>query len=161
MKNKKTPPQNQEEQERRSSRLQNDRIQDKRSFAERTPMDLTGRYSQDYLARQEDDGYHQDRMGSSTQNEDSDRRTDDTLCDEVCEALAQHPEVEDRHIHVEVQDGICTLTGWVTSDQMRRQAETCCRMVSGIGTIHNQLQLNHERRQTGFSSGSETHSVDR
>lgn len=167
MKNKKTTPPNQQ---RRSSAIQNGhRQKDDRSFAERTPMDLTGRYSQDYLARQEDDGYHQKRMGGAAQgkefnkdaSEEARRRTDETICDEVYEALAQHPEVEDRHIHVDVKSSVCTLTGWVSSDQMRRQAETCCRMVSGISRVHNQLELSSERRPTGFSSGSEAQSAER
>lgn len=124
----------------------------------RPAMDISGRYTQDYLARQEDDGYHQNHLSPEDHISPSDptavtgvsERTDGDICDEVYVALEQHPDVDARTVDVDVHDGVCTLSGLISSQQMKRQAEDCCRMVSGIHTVRNRLQVGLQKE--GISS---------
>lgn len=131
----------------------------------RTPMDYTGRYSQDYETRRRpdpaDDSY---LMGHAAINTDEDfdrwnereysyqpnhagkgpknyRRSDDRIREDVSEALAEHSRIDASEIDVAVSDAIVTLSGTVESRQIKRLAEDCAETVAGVRDVRNELRI--------------------
>ncbi len=68
-------------------------------------------------------------------------RSDERLKEMVCEALADHHEVDASDIEVSVKDGEVTLTGIVDTRDTKRLAERVVEHVGGVVDVHNQLRL--------------------
>jgi BON domain-containing protein len=69
------------------------------------------------------------------------RRSDERIREDVCDRLADHPQVDASEIEVEVHDGEVTLSGTVESRYAKRLAEDIADAVSGIQDIHNRLRV--------------------
>lgn len=59
----------------------------------------------------------------------------------VRSAIMANRHVNIRDVKVEVQDGICYMTGQVNTEEERRLAEEIALGVQGIGTVDNQITL--------------------
>jgi len=68
-------------------------------------------------------------------------RSDERICELVCEALTDNDEVDATRIEVTVTAGEVTLSGSVEDRYQKRKAESCAEDVSGIKDIHNQLRI--------------------
>ncbi len=68
-------------------------------------------------------------------------RSDESLRDEICEALSRDRVVDASDIDVSVEGGVVLLTGWVDGREEKRQAQDCLDDVLGIHDIRNELHL--------------------
>jgi osmotically-inducible protein OsmY len=57
--------------------------------------------------------------------------------------FVNHPELlaTEDNLHIKVDNGLVTLSGWVRSEAERRAIEDQVRAVSGVQGIANQLQV--------------------
>ena len=69
------------------------------------------------------------------------RRTDERIREDVCEALARHPEINAADIEVKVKDGHVFLMGTIDNRWMKRQAEDAVAYVSGVDDVRNELTI--------------------
>lgn len=69
------------------------------------------------------------------------RRSDDSIYEDVCEALMRNPEVDASDIAVTVDEGIVRLKGIVHSRQEKKAAELSIERIKGVMDIHNELHL--------------------
>lgn len=69
------------------------------------------------------------------------RRSDERIREDVCDRLADHPQVDASEIEVEVHNGEVTLSGTVESRYEKRLAEDIADAVSGVQDIHNRLRV--------------------
>jgi hypothetical protein len=72
---------------------------------------------------------------------DAYHRTDESVREEVCEALSRHPEVNAADIEVEVKDGHVILLGTVESRLMKRQAQDAVAHAQGVQEVRNELTI--------------------
>jgi osmotically-inducible protein OsmY len=77
------------------------------------------------------------------------RRSDERICEEVCERLTRHGAVDASDIEVEVQDGEVILRGTVGDRRSKRMAEDLAESTSGVRDVHNELRLS----QTSYRKG--------
>ncbi|MBX3021367.1 MAG: BON domain-containing protein [Bdellovibrionales bacterium] len=92
------------------------------------------------------------------------KRSDSSILEDVCEALARDGEVNAAHIEVKVDDGIVTLSGSVESRKMKRQAESCADDISGVQDVNNNLRVDstlgtspYAREETKSAKPRKTH----
>jgi hypothetical protein len=69
------------------------------------------------------------------------KRSDERIREDVCEALAHHPEIDASDIEVDVTGGYVTLKGHVENRQIKRLAERSIEQISGIEDVHNLLRI--------------------
>lgn len=69
------------------------------------------------------------------------RRSDESIREDVCEALYRSHEVDASGIDVDVKDSCVYLRGEVEDRQMKREAETAVEHVSGVEDVQNLLSL--------------------
>jgi osmotically-inducible protein OsmY len=74
------------------------------------------------------------------------RRSDERICDEVCERLTQHAQIDARQIEIEVADGEVTVSGTVDDRRIKRMVEANIERIPGVIDVHNRLRLT-ERAQ--------------
>lgn len=72
------------------------------------------------------------------------KKADETLREEVCEALYYNRYVDASDIEVDVQDNIVILKGEVSSREEKREAERCVEDLVGFHDIRNELHLRKE-----------------
>jgi hypothetical protein len=77
------------------------------------------------------------------------QRGDDRICEDVCEALSQHGQIDAGEIEVEVHDGEVTLTGAVADRWQKRAAEDALEDISGVRDVHNRLRVQPRYWQEG------------
>jgi hypothetical protein len=70
------------------------------------------------------------------------QRSDDRICEEVCERLTQHGHIDASEIEVRVEQGEVILDGMVDSRQTKRMVEDVAEAVSGVKDIRNNLRVN-------------------
>jgi hypothetical protein len=95
-------------------------------------------------------------------------RSDERLCEEVCERMAQHGQLDASQIHVDIEKGEATLTGMVNTRREKRLAEDITESVYGVKDVHNQLRIQDQERfgATGqersrpFEAGRQRHHRD-
>lgn len=75
-------------------------------------------------------------------------RPDARIRDEVCELLANDPEIDASEIEVTVKDGEVTLEGVVDDRRTKRLAEHILDDVLGVKDVHNRLRVAHIGRET-------------
>ena len=68
-------------------------------------------------------------------------RSDERIREDVCERLTRHPEVDASDIEVAVSNGEVTLSGTVSERQLKRVAEDCVEVVSGVRDITNTIRI--------------------
>jgi hypothetical protein len=69
------------------------------------------------------------------------KRSDDRICEDVCELLTRHPDVDASDIEVKVTDREVMLTGTVDDRYAKRLAEDIAEQVSGVAEVHNQIRV--------------------
>ena len=69
------------------------------------------------------------------------KRSDDRLREEVCETLAQHPEIDASEVEVSVEESTVLLTGSVPERRMKYLDEAAIEKVWGIEDIVNQIKV--------------------
>lgn len=82
------------------------------------------------------------------------RRSDERICEEVCERLTRHGNVDAREIDVSVTDGEVTLSGRVDSRWAKREAESVAEQVPGVRDVHNRLRVDAARRDSARHMGA-------
>lgn len=69
------------------------------------------------------------------------KKSDETLREEVCEALYESGFLDASDIDVKVEGGLVFLRGSVESRTAKREAERCAEEVNGIHDIQNELKV--------------------
>lgn len=69
------------------------------------------------------------------------KRSDERIKEEVCEVLARNPRIDASDIEVSVDDALVTLSGTVSSKEIRRAAEMAIENISGIDDVKNELRI--------------------
>ena len=73
------------------------------------------------------------------------QRSDERIKEEVCDRLTVDPDVDALEIEVSVQNGEVTLEGAVPDRRMKRDAEDCVELISGVREIHNRIRVGGAR----------------
>lgn len=69
------------------------------------------------------------------------RRSDDRICEDVCDRLTEDPSVDASDVEVHVADGEVTLAGSVESRWEKRRAEDDAMSTSGVRDVVNRLRV--------------------
>jgi len=80
------------------------------------------------------------------------RRTDESIREDVCEALAYHPALDATEIAVTVKDTEVTLEGSVSDRASKRLAEDITGRCRGVGDVHNRLIVRKSDDDLSFTS---------
>jgi hypothetical protein len=80
------------------------------------------------------------------------RRSDDSVREDVCEALAYHPSLDATDIEVTVKDGEVTLEGTVRDRPSKHLAETICERCRGVHDVHNRLTIRKSDDDLAFTA---------
>jgi hypothetical protein len=98
-------------------------------------------------------------------------RSDDRICEDVCDRLSDDDQVDASDISVSVSNGEVTLEGSVSDRRAKHRAEDLADAVSGVSDVHNRLRKNKgmlqdmsdklrgdDQREHGHAgSGTKTH----
>jgi hypothetical protein len=76
------------------------------------------------------------------------RREDAAICEDVCDALMIHPEVDASGIEVRVENGEVTLGGTVDNRYARRIADDIAQEVDGVTCVRNKLHIQRPAEAT-------------
>ena len=91
-----------------------------------------------YISSQRSQKSYQSHVGKGPKGW---QRSDERIREDVCEALARHPEVDASDIDVKVQNCEVTLTGNVTERDAKRIAEDVVERVFGVKDVQNQIKV--------------------
>jgi hypothetical protein len=80
------------------------------------------------------------------------RRSDDSVREDVCEALAYHPSLDASDIEVTVKEGEVTLEGTGRDRPSKRLAETICERCRGVSDVHNRLTIRKSDDDLAFTA---------
>ncbi len=69
------------------------------------------------------------------------QRSDDRICEDVCDRLSDDHALDASDIEVSVSDREVTLSGEVDSKQAKRRAEDCADSCSGVEHVQNNLRV--------------------
>lgn len=72
------------------------------------------------------------------------QRSDERIREDVCDALEYDDRLDASSIEVEVEKGVVTLKGQVSSRQMKREAEDCAEEIRGVKDVINSIQVKRE-----------------
>lgn len=72
------------------------------------------------------------------------RRSDESIKEEACEALADDSYIDASEIEVHVKDGVIHLKGEVDERKVKRRAESCIENLSGVQDVINELRIHRE-----------------
>lgn len=86
--------------------------------------------------RQEEQGQRRADRGPRTQ-----RRSDETLAQEIRDILTNDPELDATEIEVQVEGGAVTISGVVYGTDARLLAEELVESLTGVREVHNQLRV--------------------
>lgn len=81
------------------------------------------------------------------------QRSDERICEDVCDRLSDHHELDASDIDVSVSNREVTLSGEVDSKQAKRHAEDCADACSGVEHVQNNLRV---KRSLAGNSGEDT-----
>jgi hypothetical protein len=82
-------------------------------------------------------------------------RPDQRIHEDVCDILTDDDEIDASSIDCKVDKGEVTLTGSVSSRDMKRRAEEIAERVPGVKDVHNQIKVKPERRDATGKDGRE------
>ncbi|MGZ3769939.1 MAG: BON domain-containing protein [Bdellovibrio sp.] len=68
-------------------------------------------------------------------------RSDERIYEEICEILTLDPDIDASEIHVEVKDGLVTLSGTVETKTLKTYAKQAISNVFGVKEIRNEIKL--------------------
>ena len=105
-----------------------------------------------YISSQRSQKSFQSHVGKGPKNW---QRSDERIREEVCEALARHPEIDASDIDIAVQGGEVTLSGTVTDRQAKRLAEDVAEDVLGVKDVQVKIRVQPSTERTSFGSFSE------
>ncbi len=115
-------------------------------------------YAQDYYDRDYygPNYYHdRDRHGASNYGRYTGvgprgyQRSDERIDEDVNDRLTWHGDLDATDIHVDVDDGVVTLTGEVNSRYEKRLAEDTAEGVPGVWDVDNQLKVRRRNHNKG------------
>ena len=86
--------------------------------------------------RQEEQGRRRADKGPRAQ-----RRSDESLAQEIREILTHDPELDATEIEVEVEGGAVTISGLVEGSDAKLLAEEMVESVTGVREVHNRLRV--------------------
>lgn len=124
----------------------------------RHDMSGTGRSSSETYGRGSQWGQGSEYGQSSTRGQFAGkgpkgfRRSDERIKEEVNEALEFDSEIDASEIEVAVKEGVCTLTGTISSRQMKRHAEACVENIRGVQDVKNELRVDTTLASQGTTS---------
>lgn len=72
------------------------------------------------------------------------KRADESIYEDVCEALSLNPVIDATHIEVSVKNGKISLKGHVESRDIKRLAEFEIEGISGVVDVQNELDFSNE-----------------
>jgi hypothetical protein len=72
------------------------------------------------------------------------RRSDETIKEDVSEALYRSSEVDASEIEVKVENGIVTLKGFIDDRNQKRLAEATIENLAGIEDVYNDLRIRNK-----------------
>jgi hypothetical protein len=72
------------------------------------------------------------------------RRSDERICDELCERLTEHPQIDASEIEIGVEEGVVSLRGTVPDRQMKHRTEDCAERINGVKDVDNRLRVQRE-----------------
>ena len=107
-----------------------------------------------YISSQRSQKSYQSHVGKGPKGW---QRSDERIREDVCEALARHPEVDASDIDVKVQNCEVTLTGNVTEREAKRIAEDVVERVFGVKDVQNQIKV----KPDGITDREVTRNADR
>ena len=87
------------------------------------------------------------------------QRSDDRICEEICDLLTRDPSVDASAVEVVVASGEVTLRGNVESRYEKRTSEDIADSVQGVRQVHNELRVNDGSTGTTNDSPSVTPKV--
>lgn len=85
--------------------------------------------------------YEAPRGGYSGRGPQGYKRSDERICEDVCDRLSWHDEVDATEIAVRVSDGEVILEGRVENRHMKRLAEDLADEVPGVVDVHNAIRV--------------------
>jgi hypothetical protein len=88
-----------------------------------------------------------DRPNYAGRGPKSYRRSDDRICEDVCEALTRHPAIDASAIDVRVENSEVVLTGTVDDRRIKRLAEDVAEGVSGVTDVRNEVKIQRGARE--------------
>jgi hypothetical protein len=68
-------------------------------------------------------------------------RSDETIYEDICDALYRNTLVDATEMEVHVADGVVTFKGFVTSREEKKSAEAAVENMAGVKDIFNDLQV--------------------
>jgi len=80
------------------------------------------------------------------------KRSDDRIREEICDRMTDDPALDASDIEVEVTEGEVTLSGMVSSRDMKRRAEDIAERIGGVRDVTNQLRVTRESGHSVTSS---------
>lgn len=84
------------------------------------------------------------------------KRSDDRIKEDVCDCLTDDDRLDASNIEVGVKDGEVTLSGYVTSREDKRWAESLVERISGVKEVQNSIRVQDQQRsQTGTQSSTQ------
>lgn len=69
------------------------------------------------------------------------KMTDDTITDQIMLKITSDPVVKGGALHVDVKDGVATLSGAVELPKQRSKAEILTRKVKGVKSVVNKIEV--------------------
>jgi hypothetical protein len=84
------------------------------------------------------------------------QRPDNRINEDVCDRLADAPDVDASEIEVTVKNGEVTLSGTVDDRQDKRRAEDLAETVSGVREVHNHLRVGRAQEPSVGTAAGET-----
>ena len=69
------------------------------------------------------------------------RRSDERICEEVCERLTYDGQLDPSMVSVEVRDGDVLLAGWVNDRAQKYLAEDISEEVAGVRSVKNEMRV--------------------
>jgi osmotically-inducible protein OsmY len=82
------------------------------------------------------------------------QRSDARISEDVCDRLAESPDVDASNIEVKVENGEVTLAGSVADRGEKRRAEDLIENISGVREVHNHIRVNRgQGGQNGQDDG--------
>jgi hypothetical protein len=72
------------------------------------------------------------------------RRSDETIREDVCEALYRSSAVDASEIDVSISEGHVTLKGFVATREQKKAAESAIENLAGVDDVYNEIRLRSE-----------------
>lgn len=95
-----------------------------------------------------DSSWSYTRHDSPFEEDDELKKSDNTIHDEVSEALYQHPDIDSSNIKFIVLNGIVCLFGTVSTILAQQEAERVVRNLPGVWSVRNELSVEDQSKRS-------------